>query len=515
MTDVAQCTAHPPLLQLTGIQRQFPNGTRALRGVTLAVNPGEVHGLVGANGAGKSTLIRIIAGADRPTAGEIRWEGQPVSWRSPRAARDRGLATIYQHVPLVPTLSVLENVFLDRGGWLRRPGDLPAAFDAICERVNYHLDSSAIVGDLPIGQRQMVCLFQALASGARLIVMDEPTASLAHAERQVVFDVVRRLSADGTAFLYVSHFLDEITDLTDVVTVLRDGQVVLSAQSSGLAEEDIARAVAGRQLFAVEHLAPTRADQDAPVLLDVRDLSTASGIRGLNLAVRQGEIVGVAGLLGSGRTELVRAIFGADKRSGTITLDGVEVAGNPKAAVAAGIALVPEDRTAQGLFPQMPIWKNVSITDLNAVSRYGIANEQRERDRSQRAIRDLGIVAHGADTVPGELSGGNAQKVVFAKWLYTDARLWLLDEPTAGVDVGAKAEILQLIRDFAGQGQAALVLSSEFEELLAVCTRIVVMRNGHLVAERDPRATDEEELIMLANGIDRGGQPQREQNGHV
>jgi ribose transport system ATP-binding protein len=495
------------VLRLEDVEKTFPNGTQALKGVSFAVRRGSVHGLIGANGAGKSTLIKIVAGVESATRGTVLFQGRPAAWRSPGHARSAGLATLYQHIPLVPTLTVLENVFLDRGGWRRSPLEQRRQLAALCERVQYDVDPDVLVERLPIGSRQMVALFQALAAGAQMIVMDEPTASLAETERQVVFDVVRRLSAAGTSFLYVSHFLDEITELTDAVTVIRDGRVVLDTATAEIDEQALAAAIAGRRLFALENAPPPPDAGEAPVVLAVRDLTTRTGIRGFSLEAREGEVIGIAGLLGSGRTELLRALVGADPRSGTVTVAGRQVRADPRDAVGAGVALVPEDRVRQGLFPQLPLWKNVSLTELAAFARAGVPTEQRERARAEDAVRDLGIVTPGVEALPGELSGGNAQKVVFAKWLYTKARVWLLDEPTAGVDVGAKADILRLVREFAARGQAVLIVSSEFEELLAVATRIVVLREGRLVAERRPTDTSEEELIMLANGIGAAASP--------
>lgn len=510
MADAAQILGHAPALELVDIERVYPNGTRALRGVSFAVNTGSVHGLVGANGAGKSTLIRIISGADKPTAGSMSWLGSPAKWRSPGAARAEGLATIYQNVPLVPTLSVVENVFLDRKGWRRETASMRSEFHELCSRVAYEIDPDVLVGDLPIGTRQMVCLFQALATGARMIIMDEPTSSLADAERQVVFASVRRLSEAGTTFLYVSHFLDEVIDLTDHVTVLRDGCVVMSSATSAIDESTIAGAVAGRELTRLEsgrRKAPNGAG--AEDLLKVRSMSTPSGLRDIDLTVRAGEVLGIAGLLGSGRSELLRAIFGADPRSGTVELSGRPVPASPAAAVRNGIAFVPEDRNLQGLFAPLTIWENISITDLMAFSRASILDTRRERARAAAAVDDLGIAAASVEMPPSELSGGNAQKVVFAKWLYTNTRLWLLDEPTAGVDVGAKNDLLQLVLDFAERGQAVIVVSSEFEELLAVSSRIVVLRQGRVSAHVDPSEIDEEKLLMLCNGITPGTHEER------
>ncbi|WP_344972499.1 sugar ABC transporter ATP-binding protein [Streptosporangium fragile] len=496
-----------PLLSLEGVGKSFPNGTVALRGARLNVLPGSVHGLVGANGAGKSTMIKVIAGAHAPTAGTVRWKGEQVVWRTPGAARDAGVATIMQHVPLAPTLTVLENVFLgSRGPW-RLPRARRTEFARLLERVNYHIDPDAEVMDLAIGERQMVAILQALATGAELVVMDEPTASLAEGERRVVFDVVKRLSAQGTAFLYVSHFLDEVLALTDRVTVLRDGTVVEEGETASYDEDRLIQAIVGRDLLAVERRAAPPAEATGPVLLTVRDLCSPAGVRDVSFEVRAGEVVGFAGLLGSGRSEILHAVYGADARArGEVLVDGAAVRRTPRAAVAAGMALVPEDRNAQGIVGTFPIWKNISLPDLPSLaSGRALPRERAETERAERVIDDLGIVCPGPEAMVTELSGGNAQKVVFGKWLHGGTRVFMLDEPTAGVDVGAKADILELVRRFAAQGGAVLVVSSEFEEILAVATRVFVVREGRIVAERPAHETSEEELLMLANGFGEGG----------
>jgi ribose transport system ATP-binding protein len=499
-----------PVLEMVEVQKSFPNGTLALRGVNLRVSEGSVHGIIGANGAGKSTLIKIISGAHPASTGILRWLGVQQHWRDPGDARAAGVATNYQHVPLVPTLTVLENVFLGRGGFTRRPVAMRREFGVLLDRVGYQIDPDELVGDLPIGARQMVAILQAVALGARLVILDEPTASLAEHERAVVFDVVRRLSGQGTSFLYVSHFLDEILELTDQVTVLRDGRVVLDQATGELDESTLVQAIVGRDLMAIEGRSTPEPDPDAPAVLQVVGLSSPLGIRAVSFTVRAGEIVGLAGLLGSGRSEILHAIFGADSRAhGDVQIDGKSLRRNPRAAVAAGVAYVPEDRASQGLFSGLPLWQNESIPDLKRLSRGGlIPRKKAERARAADAVRELGIKTRSIDTRPSELSGGNAQKVVFGKWLYGDARVWLLDEPTAGIDVGAKADILVLARRFAQEGKAVVVVCSEFEELLAICSRVLVVRGGRIVAERAAARTTEPELLMLANGL---GDPRREE----
>ena len=492
-----------PLLELIDVTKTFPNGTRALRGISLAVRPGSVHGLVGANGAGKSTLIKVMCGVHPASSGQLRWRGEERRWRDPGDARSAGLATIHQHVPLVPTLSALENVFLDdRGPW-RRTATMRRRFAELVDRLGYEVDPEAIVGTLPIGSRQMVAVLQALASGAELVIMDEPTASLSETERRIVLDAVTRLSGQGTAFLFISHFLDEVMEVADTVTVIRDGREILAEATADVTEDRLVQAIAGRELLAVERSAVSDTVRDRPPVLTVRGLSAPVGIADVDLEIRPGEVVGLAGLLGSGRTELLRALFGDDPQAtGSVQVDGREVARSARAAVAAGMAYVPEDRAGQGYHAGLPLWKNISLTDLGRLSRRRVVpREDDERARAEQAVADLGIKTAGVDALPGELSGGNAQKVVFAKWLYADTRVWLLDEPTAGVDVGAKADLLRLVGRFAAEGRAVLIACSEFEELLSVSTRVLVVRGGRIVAERRAADTNEEELLMLAHGL--------------
>ena len=492
-----------PLLELVDVTKTFPNGTRALRGVSLAVRPGSVHGLVGANGAGKSTLIKVMCGVHQPSSGQLRWQGQERTWRHPGEARAAGQATIHQHVPLVPTLSALENVFLDARGPWRTTAAMRRQFDELVERLGYEVDPDAVVGTLPIGTRQMVAILQALASGAQLVIMDEPTASLSESERRIVLDAVIRLARRGTSFLFISHFLDEVLEITDWVTVIRDGRVIVSEATADVTEDRLIQAIAGRELLAVERSHVSGTVREQPPILQVEKLAAPVGISDVSFEVRPGEVLGLAGLLGSGRSEILRAVFGDDaKATGTVRIDGRPVPRSARAAVAAGMAYVPEDRAGQGYHAGLPLWKNISLTDLDRLSRRGVGpREDAERARADQAVRDLDIKTAGIDALPSELSGGNAQKVVFAKWLYADTRVWLLDEPTAGVDVGAKADLLRLVGRFAEEGRAVVIACSEFEELLSVATRVLVVRGGRVVAERTAADSNEEELLMLAHGL--------------
>ena len=502
--------AEEPILLLQGIEKVFDNGTVALRGVDLAVRSGTVHGLLGANGAGKSTLIKILSGAFPASRGSVIWRGEPVHWTSPAAPKAAGIATIHQHIPLVPTLSVLENVMLDAGGPWRRTHTQRARFDQLLAQINYTIEPDELVADLPIGQRQMVAILQALAGGADLIVMDEPTASLAGEEREIVYRTVRRLThQEGKAIVFVSHFLDEVIALTDEVTVLRDGKAVLETATSTVDEAALAHAIVGRAVTKLTHAAPEERHRLGGTILEVRDLASPGKLAPCSFAVRAGEVIGIAGFLGSGRSELLHAIYRADPdATGAVEIDGKSVRHSTGAAVEAGIALVPEDRMKQGLVPIFEIWKNTTLPRLRDTALAGfLPVREREIERGEAAIIKLAIKAPDAEALVSELSGGNAQKVTVARWLFGGTRLFLLDEPTAGIDIGTKTDILQLVRDLAQSGMAIVIVSSEFEELLAVATRIFVMREGAIVAERAAHATDEHELVLLAGAAPDVPQP--------
>ena len=493
---------NPDLLQLEGLAKVFPNGTVALRGVNLTLRAGLVHGLLGANGAGKSTLIKILSGALPATAGTITWCGERVSWRRPVEPQAAGVATLHQHIPLVGTLSVLENVFLGESSGWRRTRQLEARLQRLLQSIGYDIDPQARVGDLSIGQRQMVAILQALAMQARLIVMDEPTASLAAAERAIVYRTIERLArVECTAVLFVSHFLDEIMSLTDEVTVLRDGVAVLHADTRDLDEGKIAEAIVGRAVTALTR-EPAQMKFSDPPLLEVDQLGCPGKVAPCSFTLHAGEVLGIAGFLGSGRSELLHAIFGADREArGEVRVLGRKVGRSPAASVRAGLGLVPEDRMGQGLIAGFPLWQNASLPFLKSVAwRDFLMAHRLEVARAEEAIARLRIKAASVDVPVSELSGGNAQKVSIAKWLTAATKVLLLDEPTVGVDIGAKTEILQNIRAHAAAGACVVIVSSEFEELLEVSDRILVLRDGAIVAERQATRTTEHELILLAGG---------------
>ncbi len=491
-----------PLLRLQGIEKTFPNGTVGLRGVDFSAFAGRVHGLLGANGAGKSTLIKILCAWVPATGGEIVWKGRATRFATPLDANLAGIATIHQSIPLVPTLSVLENVFLWKSRGRRRSGQDRRALVDLCAQVGLAIDPDVPVSDLSIGARQMVCILQALSLDADLIVMDEPTASLAKGERDLVYRTVRRLADSGKGIVFVSHFLDEIIALTDEVTVLRDGQTVLNSETRDVTEAILADAIAGKTVGTLDHLRRERGTIRDAVVLTCRGLRSPRGLAPTDLTLRAGEVLGIAGLLGSGRSELVHAIYGADpEASGAVTFRGAPAGRSPRASVRAGMALVPEDRDQQAIIPVFEIWRNVSLPYLDASATGGwLLDRTTEMDWARRAIAMLGIKADGPDTLVTELSGGNAQKVTVTRWLFGDVRLLMLDEPTAGIDVGAKADILALVRKLAGEGVAVIIVSSEFDEILAVADRVLVMRDGAVVAERQASDTSDQDLILLASG---------------
>ena len=486
------------VLEMRDIDKVFP-GAHALRAVDLTVHEGEILGLIGENGAGKSTLIRILAGASQRDAGEITIDGQSVEAASPHEMIRRGVSVIYQEPSLAPHLSVAENIFMGRLP-TRGPGivDWPALAQQtaiVAQRLGLDLQPRTRVARLSVAGRQMVEIAKALSREARLIVLDEPSAVLADAELRGLFEVMRRLAEKGVSFIYISHRLNEVFEITDRVTVMKDGRVVATRRTGDLTPDELVRLMVGRDLAA--NLAGIR-EPDGPVALSVRGLTREGVLRGIDLDVRAGEIVGIAGLAGSGRTELLRAIHGADPiDEGTIQVFGESVRiRSPREAIARGIGLLTEDRKGDGLLLKQSVGFNTTISRLKEVAPRGIVRRGLERMTVRGYIDRLSIRTPGASTLVRNLSGGNQQKVIFAKWLHAQCRILLVDEPTRGVDVGAKREIHMLLRDLADRGVAIVMVSSELPEVLAVSDRIVVMREGRITAElRRDEAT--EERIML------------------
>jgi ribose transport system ATP-binding protein len=484
------------VLEMRGIDKRFP-GVHALDSVDLHVAAGEILGLVGENGAGKSTLIKILSGAYRRDAGDILVDGQRIDHADPHRMLLEGIAVIYQEPSLALHLTVAENIFMGRlpkRGWLIDWARLEADTAELSARLGLHLDPRTRVGRLSVAGRQMVEIAKALSREARIIVLDEPSAVLGEAELEGLFRVMRRLSDDGVGLIYISHRLNEVYRITHRVTVMKDGRVVADAPTSSLAPDDLVRLMVGRDLGDI--YGRRESAIGGPALV-VRGLSREGVLADIDLEVREGEIVGIAGLAGSGRTEILRAIHGADATdAGSIEVFGEPVRiGSPRDAIARGIGLLTEDRKADGLMLQQSVAFNTTIARLDDMTRQGILRPVRERTIVQGYIERLTIRTPGPSFRVRNLSGGNQQKVIFSKWLQAECRILLVDEPTRGVDVGAKREIYQLLRQLTLRGVAIVMVSSELPEILGMSDRILVMREGRIAAELT-RAEATEERIM-------------------
>ena len=490
------------LLTVSGVVKQFP-GVRALDGVDLEVAAGEVHCLLGQNGAGKSTLIKVLSGAHRADAGEIRWQGEPVAFSTPIAALRAGLATIYQELDLVDGLSVAENVFLGHEpatlGFTRRGAGNDAARALLARLGHPDIRPTREVGTLSAAGKQVVSMARALSHDAKLIVMDEPSAVLDSAEVENLFRVIRQLTADGVAVVYISHRLDEIRVIGDRVTVLKDGRTVavgLPARTTPTAE--VVRLMTGR---AVEYAFPRVAGvpADAAEILKVEGLGRRGEFADVSFSVHSGEIVGLAGLVGSGRSEIVETVYGARKPSaGTVTVDGRRLRpGSVRSAIRAGIGLAPEERKSQGLLLYEPVYRNVSISSLDRFARGGWVLPARELAAAAAVAERLDVRPADPRRPVRTLSGGNQQKVVLARWLLRDCRLLILDEPTRGVDVGARTELYRLVRSLADRGVGVLLVSSEIPEVLGLADRVLVVRDGRVVHSGPTGQIDESGVLDL------------------
>ena len=488
------------LLELRGIQKRF-GGTVALRRGDLTVRLGEVHLLLGENGAGKSTLMKITAGMQRFDAGEMLWQGKPVAFRNPAEASANGIAMVHQESLLAPHLSIAENIYLGRegrswSGYVDRKKAVRSAKKLI-EEHKFPLEADWRVDRLSPAGKQLVEICRAIAHGSSLLIFDEPTSSLSEHESNEVFRIVRTLRERGTGVIYITHRLEELRKLGDRVTVLRDGETVYSGTMTDVTTEGLIQHMVGREVSALY-----QRNSVAPggTLLRVQALNRKPLLKDVSLTLRAGEIVGLAGLIGAGRTELCRAIFGVDAiDSGTIEVSGRPVhIKSPRDAVAAGLALIPEDRQRTGLAVGLPIGQNMMLANLAAVSRFGVVRRARERAVIQEQSTRLRLKAGSPRQIAGKLSGGNQQKVVISKWVVRGACILLFDEPTRGIDIGAKAEVFRMMDELARSGAAILMVSSELPELLQVADRILVMRQGRITAELPGRTTQEEILRHAA-----------------
>ncbi|WP_308249763.1 sugar ABC transporter ATP-binding protein [Sphaerisporangium fuscum] len=496
------------LLVMRGIVKQFP-GVRALDGVDLDVRAGEVHCLLGQNGAGKSTLIKILAGAHRPDGGTMTFGGEPVRFANPVAAIKAGISTIYQELDLVDGLTVAENIFLGHEqatlGFTRR-GEMNAAASALLGRLGHgEMPPTAEVGALPAAGKQIVSMARALSHQARLIIMDEPSAALAHDEVGNLFRIIRDLTAQGVAVVYISHRLEEIREIGDRVTVLKDGRTAaVGLPARDTPTSSIVSLMTGRE---VEYVFPPRpgpgSHDGRPEVLKVEGLSLPGHFTDVSFTVREGEIVGLAGLVGSGRSEIVETVYGARRPSrGQIVLAGEPVPpGSTTKAVRLGMGLAPEERKSQALLMNETVGGNITIAGLSKYARFGWVDRRKEREAAADLVRALDIRPPDPRRPVRTLSGGNQQKAVFARWLVRDRRLLLLDEPTRGVDVGARAELYAVIRRLADEGVAVLLVSSEVPEVLGLADRVLVLREGKVIHESDARELDESRALdMIMEG---------------
>jgi ABC-type sugar transport system ATPase subunit len=495
-------TAH---VQARGVSKRF-GGVLALDGIDLEIEHGSIHALVGENGAGKSTLGKVIAGVHRPDAGELRVDGRHVHYRSPRQALADGITVIAQEPTLVPHRSVQENVFLGIEGAIVDRRATARRFARLVEASGIELLPRRLARTLTVADQQKVEILRAMAREARLIIMDEPTSALTADESERLFDLVRRLRERGATIVYVSHFLPEVLAIADTVTVLRDGKLVQTTPAADETPDRLVTAMLGRPLDLTFPDKPQLAP-DAPIVLSVRGLARPPVVQEVSFEIRAGEIVGLAGLIGSGRSEVARAIFGADRATqGVVELDGAGLnVRTPRAAIRRGVVMLPEDRKRQGLVMLRSIVENVTLPHLEDLTTAGVLSTRDERRRTSELIQQLDVRTRSNSAAVNTLSGGNQQKVLFAKWLFRPPRVFILDEPTRGVDVGAKVAIYELIRSLAGQGMAVLLISSEHEEVLGLAHRVLVMRAGRIVAEFD-EATMSEDAVLQAAFATAGGQ---------
>jgi ribose transport system ATP-binding protein len=498
---------------MEGIVKRFAGAT-ALDRVDFTLRHGEVHALVGENGAGKSTLVKIMTGAYRRDGGQLWLEGTAMDFATPADAQDAGVIAVHQEIHLLAYRTVAENVYLGREPRRRGLVDwkrMNAQTTELLEGLGVDIDARAVLGSLSTARQQMVAIARGVSLGAKVLVLDEPTSSLAEREVAILYDLIRRLQAKGTGIVYISHRFDELYTVCNRVTVLRDGKLVATRDLAGLERIDLVCLMLGKSREALETAGATgfgayqEASADQAPLLRVQGLRRGTKLHGVTLDVRRGEVVGLAGLLGSGRTETARALFGADPaEGGSIELGGRSLAPQtPNAGIDAGIGFVSEDRKVDGIIPELSIRENLTLAALPTLTRFGIVSRARQDEIVAKFMRRLGIKATSAEQKIRELSGGNQQKVLLARWMCTEPKLLILDEPTRGVDIGAKAEIQGLVNELAASGLGVLMISSELEELVEGSARVVVMRDGRTVAEI-PREKLSQEAIIHAMADDDG-----------
>ncbi|HTL30659.1 MAG TPA: sugar ABC transporter ATP-binding protein [Tepidisphaeraceae bacterium] len=492
-----------PLIDIRHVRKAF-GGVQALVDVSLDIAPGEVHALCGENGAGKSTLIKILSGSVTPDGGELLIDGKPLNVGNVRASEDAGIAVIHQESVAFPHLSTFDNIFVGRelkkfgGLWLDKAA-MRRETKKLLDRLGEQFDPSCPVGELSVAQRQMVGMARALSRDCRLLIMDEPTASLSARETRVLFKLIRHLQSDGVSILYVSHRLDEIFELANRVSVLRDGRSVGTYAIDQIDQPKLIQLMVGRELLATDQSVSTTAS-NGEIRLEARNLTRIGRFENVSFTVRAGEVVGMAGLVGAGRSDVAQVIFGADRAdTGEVLIEGKPLAlGSIRRSMDQGVALVPEDRQHLGLVLPMSVGTNLSMTTLSDLTTAGLVSRSREMTLVKQLMKDLTVKASAPSVPANTLSGGNQQKLVLGKWLAVNPRVLILDEPTRGVDVGAKAEVHRLIRSLAEKGVATLLISSDLPEVLAMSDRILVMRGGTIVGELSRAEATQEKVLALA-----------------
>jgi rhamnose transport system ATP-binding protein len=492
----------PPLLELRDVHKSFA-AVHALRGVSLELHAGEVHGLAGENGAGKSTVVRVIGGEHRPDAGVVLVDGAPVEFSGPRDAQRHGIAVIHQEPTQFPDLTVAENVFMGRQPLrsFRRidRASMNEKAMALFDSLGVPIEPWRVTRGLSIADQQIIEIGKALSAEARIIVMDEPTAALSTVEAERLFRVARRLAEQGAALLFISHRLEEMYTICQRVTVLRDGALVTSSPMDRIDRDALVRSMVGRS---VSQLYPSRQAEAGDEALVVDGLTRAGVFADVSFSVRHGEIVGLAGLVGSGRSEVARAIFGVDPLdAGQVLVGGKRLPlGDPRAAIRAGVAMVPEDRREQGLILDLSIERNATLPRLRSVSRWGLVSRSKERSLAEKWADRLRVKRRRLADPVATLSGGNQQKVVLGKWLATEPDVLIVDEPTRGIDIGAKVEVHALLAELAASGIAVLMISSELPEVLGMADRVLVMHEGRITAELSEEDATEETVLQAATG---------------
>jgi ribose transport system ATP-binding protein len=495
-----------PILTVRGVTKSFP-GVRALKGVDLTIWPGEVHALVGENGAGKSTLMKILAGAQRPDGGEISLDGKPVHFHSPHQARAAGIGIIYQELTIAPNLTVAGNVFLGseerKLGFLTDTSGMIEHTQQVLNRLGARFKAAQRAAHLSIAEQQQVEIARALFYKSRILVMDEPTTALSDRETDRLFDIVRQLRSEGLAIIYISHRMAEIYELGDRLSVFRDGEYVGELTRPEFSSDRIIEMMVGRKL---EDLYPEKIAGHGEVILQVKNMSDKEHVKNASLELRAGEVLGLAGLVGAGRTELARLIFGADpKESGEVYLNGklVDIK-HPIDAVQLGIGYVPEDRKLAGVFLQMSCRDNIAMNILSRTAKAGVIDFGYINERAKAQAKALSVRAASLWVRAGGLSGGNQQKLLLARWLEINPKVLILDEPTRGVDIGAKAEIYAVIQQLASKGMAVVFISSELPEIIGVCKRVIVMREGVVMGEVGGDTgieVTQQNIMKLATGV--------------